>query len=111
MREVKVIIRRNLAGIVVEALRNEGILSISISEVEGTGKFTTTADVLVFNLPASYNKMSKLEIVCRKEDVHKIVEIIPKYGGTGEKGDGMIYISEVLQIYKVRTGQESIEDI
>ncbi len=111
MREIKAIIRRNITGIVVATLRNEGFLSISMSEVEGTGKFTTTADVVVFNLPATYNKMSKLEIVCRKEDVQKIVEIIHKYGGTGEKGDGMIYISEVLQIYKVRTGQESIEDI
>ncbi|MDQ6761250.1 MAG: P-II family nitrogen regulator [Bacteroidota bacterium] len=111
MREIKAIVRRNLAGIVIATLRNEGFLSISISEVEGTGKFTRTPDVLVFNLPASYNKMSKLEIVCRKEDVQKIVEIIHKYGGTGEKGDGLVYISEVIQIYKVRTGQESIEDI
>ncbi len=110
MREIKAIIRRNTAGEAVAALRNAGFLSLTISEVEGTGRLTPT-DVLVFNLPATYSKMSKLEIVCRKEDVQKIVEIIHKYGGTGEKGDGMIYISEVLQIYKVRTGQESIEDI
>ena len=51
--------------------------------------------------------MTRLEIVCRKEDVGIIIRIIHKYGSTGEKGDGMIYVSEVIHVFKVRTGAES----
>ena len=110
MRAIKAFIRRNMANEVVMALRNAGFMSVSMSDVEGTGKFTT-GDVQIFNLPANYSKMTKLEIVCSKEDVESIIEVIHKYGSTGEKGDGMIYVSEVIQVFKIRTGLESMEDI
>ncbi len=85
MREIKAFIRRNMTDEVVVALRNAGFMSISISHAEGTGKFTTTDDVPVFNLPPMYNEMTKLEIVCRKEDIDSIIEVIHKYGSTGKK--------------------------
>ena len=85
-------------------------MSASMSDVKGTGKFTT-GDVQIFDLPATYGKMTKLEIVCKKEDVESIIEVIHKYGSTGEKGDGMIYVSEVIKVFKIRTGLESLEDI
>jgi nitrogen regulatory protein PII len=55
--------------------------------------------------------MTTLEIVCRKEDVGIIIEVIHKNGGTGEKGDGMINVLEVLHVFKIITGLESLEDI
>lgn len=61
--------------------------------------------------PVTHSQMSKLEIVCKKEDVDTIVRIIHKHGSTGEKGDGLIYVSDLLQVIKVRTGQETKEDI
>ncbi len=110
MREIKAFIRRNMADEVVMALRNAGFMSASMSDVEGTGKFTT-GDVHIFNLPANFSKMTKLELVCKKEDVGSIVEFIYKYGSSGEKDDGMIYVSEVVKVFKIRTGLESLEDI
>lgn len=110
MREIKAFIRRNMADEVVMSLRNAGFMSASMSDVEGTGKFTT-GDAYIFNLPAYYSKMAKLEIVCKKEDVGSIIEVIHKYGSTGEKGDGMIYVSEVIKVFKIRTGIESLEDL
>ncbi|MEO7047535.1 MAG: P-II family nitrogen regulator [Ferruginibacter sp.] len=50
-------------------------------------------------------------VECRKERVGIIIEVIHKYGSTGEKGDGMIYVLEVLQVFKVKTEAESLEDI
>jgi nitrogen regulatory protein PII len=59
MRAIKAFIRRNMADEVVMALRNAGFMSTSMSDVEGTGKFTT-GDVQIFNLPANYsNSMQK----------------------------------------------------
>ena len=79
--------------------------------MEGTGKYTTTTEVPVFNLPAIYNKITKLEIICLKEDVDSITEVIDPYGSTGEKGDGIIYVLDVLQVFKIRTGLGNLEDI
>lgn len=79
--------------------------------MEGTGKYTTTGDAPVFNLPDNYNKITKLEIIFLKEDVDSIIEVIDPYGSTGEKGDGIIYVLEVLQVFKIRTGLENLENI
>lgn len=111
MREIKAFIRERRTNEIIEALRDAGFNSLTVSEAEGTGKYTKKDDMPSFRFPVTHSKMSKLEIVCKKEDVEAIVKIIHEHGGTGEKGDGLIYISEVSKIYKVRTGKESIEDI
>ncbi|WP_246054379.1 MULTISPECIES: P-II family nitrogen regulator [Antarcticibacterium] len=60
-----------------------------------------------FNFTVTHNKMAKLELVCKQEDVQNIVEIINKNGSTGEIGDGIIYITMVEEIFKVTTGESS----
>jgi nitrogen regulatory protein P-II 1 len=110
MREIKAFIRRNMTDEVVAALEHAGFPSVSISEVEGTGKLSTNVEVPIDNLPVTYNKMAKLEIVCRNQDEKNIVQVIHKYAATGEKGDGVIYVSDVLQVFKVRTGEQTSEE-
>ena len=113
MIEVKAFIRRNMVNGVIKALRDHDFRSVTVSEVEGTGRFTRpdndTKASLKFQL--THSKMSKLELVCKKEDVPKMVQIISEHGGTGEKGDGIIYVSEVEQVFKVSTGEESQQDL
>ncbi|WP_034888838.1 P-II family nitrogen regulator [Gillisia sp. Hel_I_29] len=111
MREVKAFIREKRANEVMQALRTEGFKSLTISEAEGTGNYTKKSDSPSLRFPLTHSKMSKLEIVCKKEDVESIVQVIHQHSGKGEKGEGLIYVSEVLEIYKVRTGKLSKEDI
>ncbi len=111
MKEIKAFIRERRTNEIIAALRDAGCTSLTVSEAEGTGKYTKRDDMPSFRFPVTHSKMSKLEIVCKKEDVEAIVKIIHEHGETGEKGDGLIYISEVSKIYKVRTGKESREDI
>lgn len=54
--------------------------------------------------------MAKIEIVCNDSEVENIVNIISTKGRTGNPGDGIIYVSEVEKVYKVRTGLENGED-
>ena len=111
MREIKSFIRKKRTVKVIEALRAAGFSSMTVVDAEGTGKYTKNEDMPSLRFPVTHSQMSKLEIVCKKEDVDTIVSLIYKQGSTGEKGDGLIYVSDVLQVFKVRTGQESKEDI
>ena len=111
MREIKAFIRQSRTNEIIGALRDAGFNSLTVSEAEGTGKYTKQEDMPSLRFPVTHSKMSKLEIVCKKEDVNNIVKIIHEHGGTGEKGDGLIYVSEVLKTYKVRTGEENSEDL
>lgn len=111
MREVKAFIREKRANEVMQALRAEGFKSLTVSEAEGTGKYTRKEDSPSLRFPMTHSKMSKLEIVCKKEDVESIVQVIHEHCGKNKKGEGIIYVSEVLEIYKVRTGKLSKDDI
>lgn len=111
MREVKAFIRRKRATDVIKGLRDNDFKSMTVTDVEGTGRFTKPDAKPSLKFTVTHSKMAKLELVCKKEDVSKIAKIISEYGSTGEKGEGLIYVTDVLQIFKVRTGQESREDI
>ena len=58
------------------------------------------------NFPFMHSKVIKMEIVCEKEDVDKIVNIIKVSARTGKSGDGLIYVSDVEQRIKIRTGEK-----
>jgi hypothetical protein len=41
----------------------------------------------------------------------EVNRIISEHGRTHEKGDGIIYVSEVEQLFKVKTGEESKHEL
>jgi nitrogen regulatory protein P-II 1 len=111
MRQIKAFIWQRRTNQVVEALRNAGFPSLTLSEAEGTGRYTKEEDMPSLRFPVSHSKMTKIEIVCKNGDIDKIVKLIHEGGGTGESGDGLIYVSEVTDVFKVRTGEKSRDDV
>jgi nitrogen regulatory protein P-II 1 len=51
-----------------------------------------------------YSDVAKLEVVCRDDDVHRIVEIIRAKAYSGMRGDGIIFVSPVEMAVKIRSG-------
>lgn len=85
MREVKAFIREERTSKVIGALRDAGFGSITVSEAEGTGKYTKKGDMPSLRFPVTHSKMSKLEIVCKKEDVESIVKASMTREAPGKK--------------------------
>ena len=53
----------------------------------------------------------KLKIICIEEEVNKIVNSIATNASTGEPGDGKIFISDVLDVVRIRNvekGQNAV---
>jgi nitrogen regulatory protein P-II 1 len=53
----------------------------------------------------------KIEIICIEEEVNKIVNSIASNASTGEPGDGKIFVSDVLDVIRIRTvekGQDAV---
>ena len=48
---------------------------------------------------------TKIEVVCRDEEVVRLVDIIREMAFTGHKGDGMIFVSDIEQVVKIRTNE------
>jgi nitrogen regulatory protein P-II 1 len=106
MKAVKAFIRCRKAEAVIAALEDVGISDITLIDVMGLGQNLMDAAQAKYSIKCveKYSEVAKIEIVCKNNEVHTIVETIRKTAYTGIKGDGMIYISPVEMTVKIRTG-------
>ena len=110
MKEIKAYIRSEKAEEVVHALEDAGVSGVTLIDVLAIGP-----DIDPKNYKYSiafvkkYQKVAKLEIICRKEEVEKYLEVIRSTAYTGMQGDGIISISNVERLVKIRTGKEGPE--
>ena len=53
----------------------------------------------------------KIEIVVKKEDVDRCIEVIINTAQSGKIGDGKIFVLPVERVIRIRTGEEDSEAI
>jgi len=105
MKEIKAYIRCRKAEEVISALEDNGVLGITLIDVMGVGQMAAPENSKYsIKCIQKYSEISKLEVVCQHEEVHKIVEIIRKNAYTGMHGDGMSVVTPVEMAVKIRTG-------
>jgi nitrogen regulatory protein P-II 1 len=106
MKRIEAFIRVNKLENVIEALEETGVRGLSIEQVRGYGRQLGRTDKYRGSTYA-LNLLPKLriELVCTDADVEVAIEAIMKVAQTGEIGDGKIFVSEVLDAIRVRTGE------
>jgi len=111
MKLVKAYIRYRMVDKVYNSLKAEGYCCMTMVDCEGTGKYSDhEKEHISKKYPfADAYRVIKLEILVSKSDVEKVVNIIKKSGRTGYRGDGMILISKVEKVYKIRTDDDTLE--
>jgi nitrogen regulatory protein P-II 1 len=107
---VTAIIKPHKLDDVKAALRDVGVLGMTVTEVKGFGRQggkTETyrgAEYTIDFLPKV-----KLEIVCDSYDSDKIVDTIASAASTGKIGDGKIWVVDVDSITRIRTGERGAD--
>ncbi|MDH5712097.1 MAG: P-II family nitrogen regulator [Gammaproteobacteria bacterium] len=110
MKLVKAIIKPFKLDDVREALSEIGVAGITVSEVKGFGRqkghteLYRGAEYVVDFLPKV-----KIETVVQDEVVDKVIEAISKAASTGKIGDGKIFVLNVEQAVRIRTGESGDE--
>ncbi len=110
MKKIEAIIKPFKLDEVKEALQDIGLQGLSVIEVKGFGRqkghteLYRGAEYVVDFLPKV-----KMEIVLGDDQVDAAVETIIGAAKTDKIGDGKIFISEITQAIRIRTG-ESGED-
>lgn len=103
MKEIKAFIRPEKLNKLAEHLKKEKFCCFTVFEGEGVGDY---ADPITkfpsLKHPFLHNKVVKIELVCDKEDVDSIIKIIKDFGQTGDRGDGLIYVSNVEKRIRIR---------
>ncbi len=106
MKLVTAIIKPFKLDDVREALSEIGIAGVTVTEVKGFGRqkghteLYRGAEYVVDFLPKV-----KLEVAVADESVEQVTETIIKTANTGKIGDGKIFVSQLQQVIRIRTGE------
>jgi nitrogen regulatory protein PII len=106
MKEIKAYIQRDCVNRAVGELQKVGAPGITIVEVHPVGYgYEPNYFEIRFEDSLkrySYLRIVKVEIVCCDHQVESLVQAIRKVCCTGEKGDGMIFVSDVSKAMRIR---------
>ena len=106
MKLISAFIRPFLLDEVRDALTQIGIQGLTAYEVKGFGRQRGhTHTYRGHEQAVKYIPKIKIELLVGDEMVSQIVEAILKYGRTGNTGDGKIYVQDVQDVYRIRTGE------
>ena len=106
MKKVEAIIKPFKLDEVKEALHAIGIQGMTVTEVKGFGRqkghteLYRGAEYVVDFLPKI-----KIEIAVSDELVDKVVDAIVQAANTGRIGDGKIFVTNMSEVIRIRTGE------
>jgi nitrogen regulatory protein P-II 1 len=106
MKKIDAYIRVNKLDEVKAALEEVGIHGMSCEQVRGYGRQLGRTDKYRGSTYAvNLLPKMKLEIVVKDEDLEEAIDVIERTTKTGEIGDGKIFVSEVSEAIRIRTGE------
>jgi nitrogen regulatory protein P-II 1 len=110
MKKVEAIIKSVKLNDVKDALHEIGVHGMTVTHVEGFGRqkghveIYRGASVVVMFVPKT-----KIEVVVSDSHVDQVVATIMEKARNGKIGDGKIFVSNVEEVVRIRTGERGEE--
>lgn len=106
MKKIEAIIRPSKLEDIKDALKNKNINGVTISQVMGCGnqlgwtEYYRGSEVIINVLP-------KIEVMMIVEDdkLEDVIQLIIDIARTGEVGDGKIFVTDIIECVRIRTGE------
>lgn len=106
MKRLEAFVRVNKLEAVKQALEDVGIAGLTVEPVRGYGRqFGQTDKYRGSTYALNLIPKMKLEVVVTDDDVEAAIAAMMEAAGTGEIGDGKIFICPVLDAVRIRTGE------
>jgi nitrogen regulatory protein P-II 1 len=112
VKKIEAVVRHFKLEEVKDALMEAGVQGMTVSEVRGFGRQKGQkeqyrgAEYTVDFLPKV-----KMEVVVSEDQVKQVVEAIIRTARTGQIGDGKIFVTDLNEIVRIRTGESGAEAI
>ena len=106
MKRVEAIVRHFKLEDVKNALSENGIDGMTITEVRGFGRQKGHTEMYRgTEYAVDFVPKVKIEVICTEESVKKVIDLILNTAQTGQIGDGKIFVSELSEAIRIRTGE------
>jgi nitrogen regulatory protein PII len=106
MKKIEAIIRHHKVDEVKEALANAGFLGMTVSEVRGFGRQRgKTETYRGAEYTVDFVPKIKVEVVVDESLAATAIQAIVTAAKTGQVGDGKIFVTNLADVIRVRTGE------
>ena len=112
MKKIEAVIKPFKLDEVKEALQDAGVQGMTVLEAKGYGRqkghseLYRGAEYVIDFLPKI-----KIEVVVPDDMVNSVVDAIQAAARTGKIGDGKIFVSDVLDVIRIRTGESGAQAV
>ena len=112
MKLVTAIVKPHRLDEVKEALREIGVEGLTTTDVEGFGRQRGHTEVYRgAEYQVDFVPKVKVEILVNDDEAQGVVDAVVKAARTGKIGDGKLWVTEVEQVLRIRTGERGPDAI
>ena len=106
MKKIEAIVRHFKLEDVKDALSEEGIQGMTITEVRGFGRQKGHTEMYRgTEYEVEFVPKIKVEVVVSDEDYRKVLDTIMRAAQTGQVGDGKMFVTDLAEAVRIRTGE------
>ena len=106
MKKIETIIRHYKLDEVKTALSENGVQGMTITEIRGFGRQKGHTEMYRGNeYTVDFVPKIKIETVVNDADCQKVIDAVIRAAQTGQVGDGKIFVSEIVDTVRIRTGE------
>lgn len=112
MKKVEAVVRHFKLEDVKNALTEQGIHGMTVSEVRGYGRQKGHTEIYRgTEYAVDFVPKVKIEVACTDANLQTVVDTILQVAQTGQIGDGKIFVTELNDAIRIRTGESGEEGI
>jgi nitrogen regulatory protein P-II 1 len=112
MKLITAVVKPFKADEVKDALKGVGVQGMTVSEAQGFGRQGGHTEVYRgTEYTIDFVPKTRLELVVDDDAVERVVEAIVSAARTGKIGDGKVWVSDVGQLTRIRTGERDADAV
>ena len=113
MKKIEAIIKPLKLSLVKDALHEIGLSGMTVIDVKGFGRQRGSSGGLENSndYDDEFHAKVKIEIIVEDDIVEKAIESIIKAAFSGKIGDGKIFVSNIEQVMRIRTGEKGSDAV
>jgi len=112
MKLITAIVKPFKVGDVRDALSGLGVRGLTVSDVQGYGRQGGHTEVYRgAEYKIDFVPKIRMEVLVADDDAARVIEAIVTAAQTGKIGDGKVWVQNVEEVVRVRTGERGVDAI
>lgn len=106
MKKIEAVVRHNMLEVIKDALVKANFHGMTVTEVRGFGRQKGQTEMYRgAEYKIDFVPKTLISVITSDADAPKVASIIVKTAQTGKIGDGKIFISDLSEVIRIRTGE------